>query len=175
LLLHLGCAALLMALLRGRRATIFSGGGGPVVRAAPGGVRGRPCARFRADVLCLFFSLAFLNAFCRGPLGDAGPLRRSGMPRVALWRKRPRWRRHWRWARWNSSFRRRSPARAARTSLVGGRRRLAGFFALWAALPTELQAAGGAWNGESLRFPETLYSLPALWARVLRLLWCRGR
>jgi hypothetical protein len=46
----------------------------------------------------------------------------------------------------------------------------AGFFALWAVLPTELQAAGGAWNGESLRFPETVFSMPALWTRTLRLL-----
>jgi hypothetical protein len=46
----------------------------------------------------------------------------------------------------------------------------AGFFALWALLPADLQAAGGTWNGESLRLPETLFSLPALWTRTLRLL-----
>ena len=40
------------------------------------------------------------------------------------------------------------------------------FFALWLALPTDLQAAGGAWNGESLRFPETLWSAPALCSAV---------
>jgi hypothetical protein len=46
----------------------------------------------------------------------------------------------------------------------------AAFFALWAFLPTDLQALGGSWNGESLRFPDNLYSLPAVWGRTVRYL-----
>ncbi len=46
----------------------------------------------------------------------------------------------------------------------------AGFFVLWAALPTALQAASGGWNGESLQPPANLWSLPALWTRTLRYL-----
>ena len=44
------------------------------------------------------------------------------------------------------------------------------FFVLWVASPVALQAAGHFWNGESLRFPETIFSAPALWTRTLRLL-----
>ena len=49
-----------------------------------------------------------------------------------------------------------------------------GFFLLWMMLPAELQAVGDAWNGESLRFPQTIYSMPVLWARTLHFCWCLG-
>lgn len=58
-------------------------------------------------------------------------------------------------------------AAARRVALAGGM--AAAFFLLWVWLPTELQAAGRVWNGESLRFPETIFSAPALWTRTLRL------
>ncbi len=169
LALHLGGVALFMALVRrltGHRFMAMAAGIlfglHPVVSEAvhaPG---------FRADLLCLLLALLALHGWltpgARGAwLGAAAtalallaketalvlPLALGwalllfpgcGLARRAAWR---------------------------RVALAGG---LAlGFFLLWMGLPTELQAAGRVWNGESLRFPETIFSAPALWTRTLRL------
>ncbi len=174
LLLHLGCAALLAGLLlRLTGRVYFAAAAGILFGLHPVLSEAVHAPGFRADVLCLFFVLAFLHGFlAKGP--RAAICRSGGLLALAL------------------------ALLAKETALVaplllgalmvlfpsavsGGRRSkgiwLAGacglaaaFFALWALLPVDLQAAGGAWNGESLRFPATLYSAPALWARSLRLL-----
>ena len=59
------------------------GGGGPVVRAAPGGVRGRPCARLpRRRAVPVFLAGVPERVPGRGPLGGAGAHRRPGVPRA---------------------------------------------------------------------------------------------
>ncbi len=174
LLLHLGCAALLMVLLRRTtRDDFLAAAAGLLFALHPAASEAVHAPGFRADVLCLFFSLAFLNAFLVAGRW-ATPARIGGLACLAL------------------ALLAKETALAAplalgalglvfSTAFPGARRAhlgwlaaagalAAGFFALWAALPADLQAAGGTWNGESLRFPETLYSLPALWARALRLL-----
>lgn len=174
LALHLGCAALLVGLLRrltGR--DYFAAAAGVLFALHPATSEAVHAPGFRADVLCLFFTLFFLHGFlATGP--RTGAWRIGGLAALALallaketavvaplllgallvlfpaafpGDRRTRW--IW-------------------LTAAGGTAAL--FFALWVALPTELQAAGGAWNGESLRFPQTLYSAPALWARTLRLL-----
>lgn len=132
---------------------------------------------FRADVMCLFWMLAgvlagiaALEAQCawKGRCWGAAALAAVA---VALLSKEtalvwpvamgavawglPAREGHWRWV-----------------GLAVGGGVLAGmFFALWCASGGELQAAGGgAWNGESLRWPENVWSVPALWSRELRLL-----
>ena len=173
LLLHLGCTALLAALLwRLTRRGFLAAAAGilfglhPVVSEvvhAPG---------FRADVLCLFFVLAFLHGFMGA--GPRAALSRMGgvvclvlallsketalaapLVLAALMVLYP------------GAFPENRRAKWAELAVAGGL--AAGFFILWALLPAELQAAGGTWNGESLRFPETVYSAPALWVRTLRL------
>ena len=174
LLLHLGCVALWMALLRrlgcGEYLTTAAGvlfGLQPVLVEAvhaPG---------FRADVLCLLFVLAALHGFLGAGryvllarLGGvaglalallsketalAAPLLLGGLvmlfPEAFTGGRRS----GWKWV----------------TAAIGI---AAGFFILWTWLPAELQTAGHAWNGESLKFPQTVYSAPALWTRTLRLL-----
>lgn len=171
---HLGCVALLMLLLwrlTGRRfLSVAAGllfGLHPVVSEvvhAPG---------FRADALCLFFTLAAMHGFlsarrrpAAGRLAGAAGLVLALLSKEtavaapvllgALMLLFPR------------AFPENRRSRLATLAVCGGL--AAGFFALWAALPTDLQAAGGSWNGESLRFPETVFSAPALWTRTLRLL-----
>ncbi len=174
LALHLGCAALLAGLLRRlTRNEYLAAAAGLLFALHPAPAEAVHAPGFRADVLCLFFVLAFLHAFL-APGPRAGLVRMGGLACLAL------------------------ALLAKETAVVaplllgtlmvlfpaafpGSRRdNLVGwaaaaglaalFFAAWLALPTDLQAAGGAWNGESLRCPETLYSAPALWARSLRLL-----
>ena len=174
LALHLGCAALLAGLLRrltGR--DFFAAAAGLLYALHPATSEAVHAPGFRADVLCLFFTLAFLRGFlATGPRAGIG--RALGLASLAL------------------ALLAKETALAAPLLLgallvlfpaafpAGRRNNLVGwaataglaalFFALWLALPTDLQAAGGAWNGESLRFPETLWSAPALWTRTLRLL-----
>lgn len=171
---HLGCAALLAGLLRrltGR--TYFAVAAGLLFALHPATSEAVHAPGFRADVLCLFFTLAFLHGFLATG-ARAGIGRALGLVSLAL------------------ALLAKETALAAPLLLgallvlfpaafpAGRRDNLVGwaaaaglatlFFALWLALPTDLQAAGGVWNGESLRFPGTLYSAPALWARTLRLL-----
>lgn len=174
LMLHLGCAALLAGLAR--RLTgggYFAAATGVLFGLHPVLTEAVHAPGFRADVLCLLFVLAFLHGFL-APGPRAGTWRMGGLAGLAL------------------ALLAKETAVVAPLALgalmvlfpaafPGPRReRIVGwaaavglaalFFALWLALPADLQAAGGAWNGESLRFPETLYSAPALWTRTLRLL-----
>lgn len=174
LLLHLGCVALWMGLLfrlTGRGfLSVAAGvlfGLHPVVSEvvhAPG---------FRADALCLFFALASMHGFLlarRWPV--AGRLAGAAGLALALLSKETALAMPILLAALMVLFPRAFPEdrrfRLATLAVCVGL--AAGFFALWTALPTHLQAAGGAWNGESLRFPETAWSAPALWTRTLRLL-----
>ena len=174
LLLHLGCVALLMGLLRRLTGKDFLAvaagllfGLHPVVTEAvhaPG---------FRADVLCLFFVLAFLHCFlASGPRAASARMGGVGFLALALLSKETALAAPLLLAGlmvlYPAAFPAARGARWGGLAASGGL--AAGFFVLWAVLPADLQAAGGAWNGESLRFPETVYSLPALWTRTLRLL-----
>ena len=174
LVLHMGCVALLMGLLWRLThqkflvaAAGFLFGLHPVVSEAvhaPG---------FRADVLCFLFVLASLHLFLEK--GAHAATKRAGgvlCLALALLSKEtalvvpvllgalmflfP------------GAFPSERRARFSMVVLCGGV--AAGFFALWALLPTDLQAAGGSWNGESLRFSETVFSIPSLWTRTIRLL-----
>jgi tetratricopeptide (TPR) repeat protein len=133
---------------------------------------------FRADILCLFFSLLALHAWLSATAGT--PRRRIPAAAwgsalflflaAALLSKETA-------VAWPLAaalllvlYPARFPRRRAAWGLLGGAIGLAaGFFVLWSVLPAELQAAGGSWNGESLRPPENLWSFPALWTRTLRL------
>ncbi len=174
LLLHLGCAVLLAGLLwRLTGRAYFSAAAGVLFGLHPALSEAVHAPGFRADVLCLFFVLASLHGFLAARKRAA--LLRAGSAVclvLALLSKEtalaapillgalmflfP------------AAFPEERRVRLASLAVCAGL--AAGFFALWAALPADLQAAGGAWNGESLRFPETVYSLPALWTRTLRLL-----
>ena len=133
---------------------------------------------FRADVLCLFFSLLALHAWFSAtaapprfripPAAWAAAMFLSlaaallsketavACPLVAAFL----------FALHPARFPRR---RAALALLAAAIAMAAAFFVLWSLLPAELQAAAGSWNGESLRPPENLWSFPALWTRTLRL------
>ena len=174
LLLHLGCAALLVGLLgRLTGRAYFAAAAGILFALHPALSEAVHAPGFRADVLCLFFVLAFLHAFLasgnRAAIGRIGGLvflalallskETAVVAPVAL-------------GALMILFPAAFPASRRKNAawLAGSVGLAVGFFALWALLPTDLQAAGGAWNGESLRFPEMLFSAPALWARSLRLL-----
>lgn len=174
LLLHLGCVALLMLLLgRLTGRAFFSAAAGVLFGLHPVLSEAVHAPGFRADVLCLFFMLASLHCFL-GSGKQAKGKRVAGALFLALallsketavvaplllgalmflfpaafpTERRPR-----AWA------------------LALGVGIAAFFFALWTLLPADLQAAGGSWNGESLRFPDALWSMPALWMRTLRLM-----
>lgn len=174
LLLHLGCVALWMVLLRRLGCRDFQvAAAGVLFGLHPVLVEVVHAPGFRADVLCLLFVLLALHGFLGS--GRHPVLSRLGGAVclvLALLSK--------------------ETALAAPVALgglgmlypeafAGGRRTrgvwlaaaigiAAGFFALWLWLPAELQTAGRAWNGESLKFPQTVYSAPALWTRSLRLL-----
>ena len=174
LMLHLGCAALLAGLMRrltGRE--YFAAATGILFGLHPVLTEAVHAPGFRADVLCLLFVLAFLHGFL-------GVRKRAGLARIggavclalallsketavaapillgALMVLYP--------ASFSGNRRERISAVAVCAGIA------AGFFLAWAWLPADLQAAGSSWNGESLRFPETAYSLPALWTRTVRLL-----
>ncbi len=174
LLLHLGCVTLLVALLwRLTGRGFFAAAAGLLFGLHPVLSEAVHAPGFRADVLCLFFALACLHGFmAAGP--RAAISRMGGMACLAL-------------ALLSKETAVAAPVVLAVLMLLfpaafsAGRRSqwawlaasaglAAGFFLLWAWWPTDLQAVGGTWNGESLRFPGTLWSLPALWTRTLRLL-----
>lgn len=133
---------------------------------------------FRADVLCLFWALVALHAWMYAAAGSerrvTALLKGTAMLAslaLALLSKETALA----WplaaglllAAYPGAF----PQRRAAWGLLGTAVVLAsGFFVLWAALPTALQAASGGWNGESLQPPANLWSLPALWTRTLRYL-----
>ena len=174
LLLHLGCAALLALLLRrltGR--TDLAAAAGLLFALHPAQSEAVHAPGFRADVLCLFFVLAFLHAFLVS--GHRAALARLGglvFLALALLSKETAVAAPVALGALMILFPAAFPAprRNSAAWLAGSFGLAAAFFALWALLPADLQAAGGAWNGESLRFPATVYSAPALWARSLRLL-----
>lgn len=174
LLLHLGCVALWMALLRRLGHTGFlAATAGVLFGLHPVLVEAVHAPGFRADGLCFFFILAAVHALLWAryrPAAGGG----TGAVLLAL------------------ALLTKETALAAPLALgalmvlypaafpADRRRRVAllstvtavaaGFFLLWLVLPAGMQAAGGAWNGEALRFPETVLSMPALWTRTLRLL-----
>ncbi len=174
LLLHLGCVGLLVALLRRLAGRDFlAAAAGVLFGLHPMVSEAVHAPGFRADLLCLLFSLAFLL----GSLGTEAPgaARRAGtalLLALALLSKETAVAVPVLLGAMMVLFPASFPAeRRARGMALGISLGIAaGFFVLWAALPADLQAAGGAWNGESLRFPETVFSAPALWTRTLRLL-----
>lgn len=128
---------------------------------------------FRADVLCLFFILAGAHLFWAE--GTRATWRRTascGLLALALLAKETAVAAPLLFAALVFLFPAKSGAPSGRifkwlavTFVLAGV-----FFVLWVASPVALQAAGHFWNGESLRFPETIFSAPALWTRTLRLL-----
>ncbi len=173
---HLGNAALVAGLLM----RLGAPGGWPLAAGMlfalyPAHVEAVHAPGFRADVLCLFWMLAALHGFLsvrRWP--RAGPVWGMACAALALLSKEtalafplllgllmvlfP------------AAFPPRRLARGVIWGLCAGLS--AGFFVLWVALPTDLQAMGGSWNGQSLRFPASIHSLPGIWAHTLgRLIW----
>ena len=174
LLLHLGCAALLTGLLwRLTGRAFLAAAAGVLFGLHPALSEAVHAPGFRADVLCLFFVLTALHGFlgarkraaifCIG--GAIGLV-------LALLSKETALAAPILLGALMFLFPEAFPEeRRARIACLAGCAGIAaGFFALWAALPADLQAAGGAWNGESLRFPATVFSMPALWTRTVRLL-----
>ena len=179
LLLHLANAALLAALAYrlSRRRTLAALAAllfalHPVLTEpvhAPG---------FRADVLCLCFSLLALHAWLSA---TADAPRRRLPPAVwaaamllflaaALLSKETAIACPLAAALLLALHPARFPRRRPALVLLAAAAALAAaFFVLWSVLPAELQAAAGSWNGESLRPPGNLWSIPALWTRTLRL------
>jgi len=180
LLLHLGCAVLLMGLLwRLTGKQYLTVAVGVLFTLHPLMTEAVHAPGFRADVLCLLFILASIHCFLKTPhpvavkcpdllrVGSGGlllvlallsketavvmPLL-LGVLILLFPASFPEDRR----GRWGS--------------LVGCGVLAAGFFVLWFLLPAALQGVGGSWNGESLQVPENLWSIPALWTRTLRLL-----
>ena len=152
LALHLGCAALLVGLLRrltGRG--YFAAAAGLLFALHPATSEAVHAPGFRADVLCLLFTLAFLHGFlAAGP--RAVVFRIGGFVSLALALL----------AKetavvapallgalmvlFPAAFSGARRSKGIGLALAGGMAAL--FFALWVALPADLQAAGGAWNGE---------------------------
>ena len=172
--LHLGCVALLALLLwKLTKRADFAAAAGLLFALHPATSEAVHAPGFRADVLCLFFVLAYLHAFL-------APGARSAMARIgglvflalALLSKETAVAAPVALGALMILFPAAFPAARKQSAawLAGSAALAIAFFATWTLLPADLQAAGGAWNGESLRFPQTLYSAPALWARTLRLL-----
>ena len=174
LLLHLGCVALWMGLLWRLTGTRFlAAAAGVLFGLHPAASEAVHAPGFRADVLCLLFSLAFLHLFLGA--GKRRTLARGGglvCLALALLSKETAVAAPLALGAIVWLFPEAFPAgrRAGWAWLAAAGGMAAGFFGLWAGLPADLQAVGGAWNGESLRFPETVLSAPALWTRGLRLL-----
>ena len=174
LALHLGCAALLAFLLRRLTGRDFpAAAAGLLFALHPATSEAVHAPGFRADVLCLFFTLAFLHGYLvEGPRAGLGRFMGWVGLALALLAKETAVVAPLVLGALMVLFPSAFPAR--RRTLVVGWAASAGlaalFFALWLALPVDLQAAGGTWNGESLRFPSTVFSAPALWTRTLRLM-----
>ena len=171
LALHLGCVALAMALWRRLGAGEFAAwASGWLFAWHPALVEAVHAPGFRADVLCLFFMLSALLAFAAArERGGAGVALGAAFSALALLSKEtalalPA-------ALWAGMalFPAAFPAGRTKWAALGACAGTAAlFFGLWAALPADLQAMGSSWNGETLRFPETVLSAPTLWARTLR-------
>ena len=174
LVLHLGCVALLMLLLwRLTQQRFLAAAAGVLFGLHPVLSEAVHAPGFRADVLCFFFILASLHLFM--DTGTHAAAKRAGgilCLGLALLSKETAVVFPFVLGVLMVLFPGVFPAeRRARFSMwMGCLGVAAGFFVLWALLPTDLQAAGGSWNGESLQFPETVFSIPALWTRTLRLL-----
>jgi protein O-mannosyl-transferase len=172
LALHLGCAALAAALWRRLGATGFVAGAAGLLHALhPALVEAVHAPGFRADVLCLFFMLAGLHGFAwmrRRPA--AGLALGLGGTVLALLSKETALALPLALGAAMGLFPRAFPAsgRLRGAAWAGCAAVAAAFFGLWLATAPALQAAGGSWNGESLRFPETVFSAPALWTHALR-------
>ena len=174
LVLHVSCVALLMLLLwRLTHQHFLAAAAGILFGLHPVLAEAVHAPGFRADVLCFLFGLASIHLFL-GAGVHAAAKRAGGVVflALALLSKETAVAVPFLLGALMFLFPGAFPsARRARFSLLavcGGV--AAGFFVLWALLPTDLQAAGGSWNGESLRFPETVFSIPSLWTRTLRLL-----
>lgn len=179
LALHLANALLLAALVRrlsGRGA--LAGMAALLFAMHPVLVEAVHAPGFRADVLCLFWSLVAFHAWFWSADtvggGRAGAALRGAamLAALALALLSKETALAWPlaagavlWLYPRAFVRPRAAWGLAATAATLA----AGVFALWVALPTDLQAASGGWNGESLRPPENLWSLPALWTRTLRL------
>ena len=174
LLLHLGCVALLMGLLwRLTGHAFLSAAAGTLFGLHPVLSEAVHAPGFRADVLCLFFVLGFLHGQLGARQRTARGLWTSWMfLALALLSKETAVAAPVLLGALMFLFPAAVPEnlRARATGLTIGAGITAGFFLLWILLPADLQAVGDAWNGESLRFPETVFSMPPLWARTLRFL-----
>ncbi len=174
LVLHLGCVGLLMGLAKRLTGISFlAAATGLLFGLHPVQVEVVHAPGFRADLLCLLFVLGYLHSQI-GPGGMGAGRRWGGWAclALALLSKETAIAAPLLLGGMMVLFPAAFPAeRRGRVGrLVAGGGLAAGFFLLWALLPAELQAAGGSWNGESLRFPGNLWSVPALWMRSLRLL-----
>ena len=171
---HAGCVALLMALLwRLTRQEYLALAAGLLFGLHPMVSEAVHAPGFRADVVCLFFGLAFLHGFLApGPRAALWRIGGLACLALALLAKETALAAPLLLAGvWGLYPETAPPAARAKWKWLGAAGGLAaGFFGLWTFLPADLQAAGGAWNGESLRFPGALLSVPALWTRALRLL-----
>jgi protein O-mannosyl-transferase len=174
LLLHLGCAVFLMLLvtrLTGHR--FLAAATGLMFGLHPVLVEAVHAPGFRADMLCFLFILGFLHLHLGAP-GRSASGRAGGLAclALALLSKETALAAPLVLGALMALFPAAFPAvRRTRLGALAACLMLAGvFFVLWVLLPTDLQAAGGSWNGESLRFPATVWSVPALWTRTLRLL-----
>lgn len=173
LLLHLGCAGLWMLLLRRLGAGDFViAGAGLLFALHPAGVEAVHAPGFRADVLCLLFMLAALHGFLTARRRMvAGMMAGALFSALALLSKETALALPLLLAVLPGLFPQAFPTgRRAAAAVAVCAAVSAAFFALWAFLPADLQALGGSWNGESLRFPDNLYSLPAVWGRTVRYL-----
>jgi protein O-mannosyl-transferase len=175
LVLHAGGMLLLMGLLRRLGAGDFLLlASGVLFALHPAPAEAVHAPGFRADLLCLLCMLAALHGFLSVRNRPAAGLALGGVfTALALLSKEtalalplllgalmvlfP------------AAFPRTGRGRAATLAVCTAV--AAGFFGLWLGLPADMQALGGSWNGESLRFPKTLFSVPALWMRTLRMLW----
>ena len=178
LLLHMGCVALGAWLAKRLGANGFVVAAfGWLFALHPALVEAVHAPGFRADVLCLFWALGAMHGFLwAGGGSKAGLWLGLGCGALALLSKEtalalplalgaamalnP--------DKFGATRGRRATIWVASAALAGA------FFAAWAALPAELQALGGSWNGESLRYPQAAYSAPYLWVRSWRwLAWPR--
>lgn len=174
LLLHLGCVAMLAGLVwRLTRQAFWAAAAGMLFGLHPVLSEAVHAPGFRADVLCLFWILAFLHVQM-GPLARTAAGRLAGcfLLALALLSKETAVAGPLLLGVMMFLFPAHFPApgRQRKWGLIVAAGIAAGFFVMWAVLPADLQAAGGSWNGESLRFPETIFSVPPLWTRTLRLL-----
>lgn len=174
LMLHLGCVALLMGLLwRLTKQRYLSAAAGLLFGLHPVLAEAVHAPGFRADVLCLFFSLAAIHCWLGARTRTAaGGVMGLVFLALALLGKETAVAVPLLLGTLMVLYPAQFPAeRCVRVWRVGLPVMMAaGFFLMWMLLPTDLQGAGGSWNGESLRFPANLLSVPPLWTRTWRFL-----